>query len=266
MITQIHMAKSAFFAFERKMQVVANNIANAQTPGYKKRRVEMESLFPLITEKSYSEFEDSVPSGKKRRSYIEYGQGVRINGMAKDFSTGTIEVTNQPLDFAIEGKGFFQIRMADGTFGYSRAGNFHMDAEGNVLDAGGRPVEPALKIPRNVNEIIVNEEGRVYVRSNNETQPSEIGQIMLAHFPNQEGLKDVGANLFQETIASGEPEYTVPGKNGVGYVKQRSLEFSNVNIVEEMMAMLLTQRAFELVTKTINSSDSMLKVASDIAK
>lgn len=267
MISQLHMAKSAFFAFQRKMQVIANNIANSQTVGYKSRRVEMESIFPLTSEKNISEFDEVAgPTNRKRKRYLEYGQGVSITGISKNFNTGTIEVTNQPLDFAIEGLGFFQIRQSDGTLSYSRSGNFHMDAEGNILDSNGRYLEPPIKIPRNVTEVIVNEEGRVYVRLNNQTQPSEVGQVMLAKFPNPEGLQDVGSNMYKETMASGEAEFSAPGREGMGVLRQRSLEFSNVNIVEEMMNMLLTQRAFELVTKTINSADSMLKIASDISK
>ena len=134
MLSQLFMAKSAFFSFERKMQVIANNIHNAQTVGYKKRRLEMESLFPLILERAYTEFEDQVSgSDRKRRRYMEYGQGVRIADLTKDFSTGTISITNQPFDIAIEGEGMLQFRLPDGTRGFSRAGNLHQDAEGNVF-------------------------------------------------------------------------------------------------------------------------------------
>ncbi|RAP33531.1 flagellar basal-body rod protein FlgG [Candidatus Marinamargulisbacteria bacterium SCGC AG-410-N11] len=267
MLSQLFMAKSAFFAFERKMQVVANNISNSQTVGYKKRRVEMESLFPLVLERTYSEFEDNVSgAGNKRKRFMEYGQGVRIVDITKDFSVGTIEVTNQQLDMAIQGKGMFQFRMPDGSFSYSRAGNFHIDPEGNLLSPNGHPLEPAIRVPRNVTEFIINEEGRVFVRVGDDAQPREVGQVMLAKFPNEGGIKAIGQNLFKETIASGQSELVIPGRDGVGNIKQRALEFSNVNIVEEMMEMLLTQRSFELIVKTIQSADSMLKIASDINK
>lgn len=267
MLSQLFMAKSAFFSFERKMQVIANNIANSQTVGFKKRRLEMESLFPLVLERAFSEFEDSAGTvSAKRKKYMEYGQGVRIVDITKDFSTGSIEITNQPFDVAIEGNGMLQFRLPDGTLAYSRAGNMHMDPEGNMLNPNGHPLEPAIRIPRNVTEVIINEEGRVFVQVGAEHQPQEIGQILLANFPNPPGLKDMGQNLFQETAASGSSELVIPGRDGVGFLKQRALEFSNVNIIEEMMNMLLTQRTFELVTKTINSADAMLKIASDIAK
>jgi len=265
MLSQLFMAKSAFFSFERKMQVIANNIHNAQTVGYKKRRLEMESLFPLILERAYTEFEDQVSgSGRKRKRYMEYGQGVRIVDVTKDFSTGTISITNQPFDIAIEGQGMLQFRLPDGTRGFSRAGNLHQDPEGNVLSPNGHPLEPALRIPRNVTEVVINEEGRVFVQVAGDQQPSEVGQILLAKFPNPGGLKDIGQNLFLETVASGEPSFEIPGRNGSGSVRQRALEFSNVNIIEEMMDMLTTQRTFELVTKTIKSADDMLKIASDL--
>lgn len=264
MLSQLFMAKSAFYGFERKMQVVANNIANAQTVGYKKRRVEMESLFPLVLERAYSEFEDQVTgAGNKRKKYMEYGQGVRIVDITKDFSTGTIEVTNQPLDFAIEGRGMFQFRLPDGTVAYARAGNMHMDAEGNILNPSGHPLEPAIRIPRNTTEVIVNVEGRVFVRIDSQTQPQEVGQVMLAVFQNPQGLKDVGQNLYYETAASGVPDLVIPGRDGVGALKQRALEFSNVNIIEEMMQMMTTQKTFEIISNMISSMNKMLASATE---
>jgi flagellar basal-body rod protein FlgG len=170
------------------------------------------------------------------------------------------------LDVAIEGKGMLQFRMPDGTTSYSRAGNLHMDAEGNILNPNGHPLEPSVQVPRNVTDLIINEEGRVFVQIEDNTELQEVGQIMLANFPNPEGLRDMGQNLWAETSASGESTLAVPGEDGVGEVKQRALEFSNVNIIEEMMQMLLCQRTFELVVKTISASDAMLKIASDISK
>jgi len=267
MLSQLFMAKSAYFSYERKMQVIANNIANAQTIGYKRKRVEMESLFPLVLERSYSEFDEVAPgAGRKRKKYLEYGQGVRIVDITKDFSTGTIEMTNQQLDMAIEGPGFFQFALPDGTYAYSRAGNLHMDSDGNLLNPNGHPIEPAITVPVNTTEVIINEEGEVFAQTPGSPEPTEIGQLYLTHFQNPGGLKDIGQNLYRETAASGDPELTIPGENGVGMVKQRALEFSNVNIIEEMMNMLLCQRTFELVNSSIKSADKMLTVASDIAR
>ena len=267
MLSQLFMAKSAYFSYERKLQVIANNIANAETVGFKSKRVEMESIFPLVLERAYSEFDEVSPgAGRKRKKYLEYGQGVRIVDITKDFATGTIEVTGKELDIAIEGDGFFQYILPDGTYGYSRAGNMHMDSDGNVLNPNGHPLEPAIVVPSNTTEVIINEQGEVYAHSSDSVEPSEIGQVYLAYFQNPGGLKDIGQNLYRETAASGSAELSVPGDDGAGYVRQRSLEFSNVNIIEEMMNMLLCQRTFELVNSTIKSADAMLKAASDIGK
>jgi len=267
MISQLHMAKSAMFAFQRKLQVITNNIANAQTVGYKRRGVEMESLFPLILEGVLTESDESIPGNQNsRRRYVEYGQGVRIAEIRKNMEKGSIEITNQPLDMAIDGQGFFQFRQSDGTLAYGRAGNFHTDSEGNVVGPNGHPLEPALRIPNNTTEIIINEEGKVFVQVNNETTPREIGQLLLANFSNPGGLVDVGQNLYRDSAASGEPRYETPGRDSMGLIRQRALEFSNVNVIEEMMNMVLTQRAFEITVKAIGSGDAMLKSGSDLGK
>lgn len=267
MISQLHMAKSAMFAFQRKLQVITSNIANSQTVGYKRRATEMESLFPLILEGVLTESDQAVQGTQNsRRKYVEYGQGVRIAEIRKNMEKGSIEITNQPLDMAIDGQGFFQFRQPDGTLSYGRAGNFHTDAEGNVVGPNGHPLEPSLRIPNNTTEVIINEEGRVYVQVNNETTPREIGQILLANFTNPAGLVDVGQNLYRDSAASGEPRFETPGRDSMGYIRQRALEFSNVNVIEEMMNMVMTQRAFEVTVKAIQSGDSMLKTGSDIGK
>lgn len=261
------MGKSAMFAFQRKLQVIANNISNSQTVAFKKRRVELESMFPQVLESVLTESDETTGTGSSRRKkYADYGTGVRVADVSKNFEKGTLEVTNQPLDFAIEGTGLFQFRLADGTLAYSRAGNLHLDNEGNVVNQNGQPLEPAIRIPRNATEIIVNEEGRVFVQVNNQTQPQEVGQLVLANFQNIEGVRDVGQNMYLETAASGAPILETPGQNGVGTIKQRQLEFSNVNVIEEMMDMIVTQRSFELIVKSIQAGEAMLKASSDLGK
>ncbi len=267
MIHQMFIAKSGMFAYQRAMNSITNNISNAQTVGFKKSRVEFESLFPLIQEKAISEFEElQVPTSEKRRKYITYGQGVRIADVTKDFNQGTIEITNQPLDLAIEGQGFFQVRLPDGTVAFTRAGNLHQDVEGNVVNPNGHPLEPAIRIPRNTTEVVIDSEGRVLVRINNEATPREIGQVVLANFSNSEGLKELGQTLYLDTVASGEPVLGTPGRESYGNIRQRALEFSNVNIVEEMVRMLLTQRGFELIVKSFSVGDKMMTTASEIAR
>jgi flagellar basal-body rod protein FlgG len=266
MINQIFMSKSGMFAFQRKLQTIASNISNAQTVGYKRRRTEMESIFPLILEGALTESDEAVGNINKRKKYAEYGSGVRVVEVSKNFEQGTIEVTNQPMDLAIEGHGFFQFRLVDGSIAYSRAGNLHIDFEGNIVNPNGQPLEPAISIPRNATEVIINEEGRVFVQIAGQTTPQEIGQVLLASFQNAGGLKEIGQNLYLETASSGQPNFETPAQNGMGSIRQRALEFSNVNVIEEMMEMIITQRTFELIVKSIQSGEAMLKASSDLGK
>ena len=260
------MAKSGMVALQRKLQTTAANIANAQTVGYKKKRVELENLFPQVYEGTLTESEEGYTTGEKRKKFTEYGTGVRVASVSKNFVQGTIEVTNQQLDLAIEGEGFFQVRMPDGSLAYSRAGNFHLDYNGNVVDQNGHTLEPPIQVPRGTTEIIINDEGRVFIQANGETQPREIGQILVASFQNSDGLREIGQNLYTETAASNSPSVETPAKNGIGAVRQRALEFSNVNVIEEMMDMIITQRSFELIVKSIQAGEAMLKAASDLGK
>jgi flagellar basal-body rod protein FlgG len=265
MIVQLQMAKSAAFAFQREMQVIADNVANANTLGHKEQSVQMENLFPMVFERALSEFEDAnVPTGKERRTYNEQGQGVRISEIVRNMSQGTIEITNRSLDFAIQGRGFFQFRTPEGTITYGRAGNLHQDGKGQVLNASGYPLEPAIQIPQDATDIIVNEEGRVFAQIHSETIPREIGRITLATFQNEEGLVSIGQNMYRETAASGDPVINDAGENGAGTIRQRSLEFSNVNIVQQLMQMIITQRAFEVAVKAIKATDAILKSGGDI--
>lgn len=267
MISQLFMLKSALFGLQRRMQVISNNVSNAQTVGFKRSDVQFESLFPLILSKAVNETDDvAIGPERKVRRYIEYGQGVRISAVAKDLSQGTIEVTNQPLDMAIDGRGFLQFRLPDGRLAYSRAGNTQIDAEGNIVNPNGHPLEPAITIPQNVTEIVINQDGRFFVQVAGDPNLQEIGQIVLANFPNSEGLHGIGQNLYIETAASGEPQLEIAGENGMGNIRQRALEFSNVNIIEEMFDMLLTQRNFEVLVKAIGSGDAILKAGSDMTK
>lgn len=267
MISQLFMLKSALFGLQRRMQVISNNVSNAQTVGFKRSDVQFESLFPLVLSKAINETDDvDIGPERKVRRYVEYGQGVRISSVKKDLSQGTIEITNQPLDMAVDGRGFFQFRLPDGRVAYSRAGNMQIDKEGNVVNPNGHPLEPNITLPQNVTEVVVNEEGRFFVQVAGDPNLQEIGQLTLANFSNPEGLHGIGQNLYIATAASGEPDLEIAGQNGIGSVRQRALEFSNVNIIEEMFDMLLTQRSFEVLIKAISSGDAILKAGSDMAK
>jgi flagellar basal-body rod protein FlgG len=265
MLSQIHMAKSATFAFQKRLIMISDNVANAQTVGHKAKVMQFENMFPLVLSRSISEFEDAnVPINQRPKRYMEYGMGVKVSGVTKNMNQGTIEVTNRPLDLAIQGKGYFQFRLPDGTTTYSRAGNLFQDRDGNVVDANGHPLEPSIRIPRSATQIIVNSEGKVFVQVNNEQTPQEVGQILVALFPNEEGLLGIGQNLYRETASSGAPILETPGRNVAGTVRQRALEFSNVNIIEELLAMLQVQRSFDVAIRAIKAADQMLKDGSDI--
>ena len=265
MVSQLHMAKSATFALQRKMQMIADNVANAQTVGYKASRMQMENLFPLVLAKSLSENEEVIGTpGQPRRKYFEYGQGVKIAEVTRNMEQGNITVTNRPMDVAIQGRGWMQFRIPDGRVAYSRAGNLHIDNQGNVVDANGNPLEPPVRLPQDTTEVIINQEGAVFVQTGTSTTPQQVGQMLLGSFVNDEGLLGIGQNLYVETSASGTPTIVNPGREAAGSIRQRALEFSNVNIVEELMQMLLLQRNFDVAMKAIKASDQILKDGADL--
>ncbi len=263
-----YVAGTGMSTFQNMMLTITNNVSNAQTTAYKKSEVEVESLFPKFLETAMEEFDSAygVGDSDKKKRKLEFGTGVRIVDVRKDFSAGTIEVTNKPLDLAIQGNGFLQFRMIDGSLAYSRDGSLRQDKEGNVVNLNGYPLEPAIKIPDGSTAISIDSVGRVFAQANNEISQREVGQIMLARFPNTEGLQSIGQNLYVETQSTGEPIQDVPGQNSLGSIAQYSLEFSNVNIIDEMMKMVIVQRAFELVTKAVSSGESMLRNVTDIAR
>jgi flagellar basal-body rod protein FlgG len=265
MIPQLHMAKTATFALEKQMQMIADNVANVGTVGHKTQAMHFENMFPVIFERVIAEFdEEGSGRGKARKTYNELGQGVRISEVVKKMTQGSIEITNQPLDLAIQGKGMFQFRLPDGTVAYGRAGNLHQDKDGNLLSPSGYPLEPPIRIPQNTSNIVINEQGRVFAQVGEDQNPREVGQITLAIFQNDEGLRSIGQNLYKETEASGQPTFEEPGNEAAGSLKQRALEFSNVNVVEELMQMMVVQRSFDLAVKAIKASDKLLQVGGDL--
>jgi flagellar basal-body rod protein FlgG len=267
MLSALHMGKSGMFAMERKLQIIISNVGNVETPGYKRQNLEMESLFPLLLKNSYAEYDQR--NGKyntKRKKYMEYGQGVRIVDVRRDTSEGILEVSDREMDVAIEGRGFFQFRLPSGEIGYSRAGNFHKDSEGNMLNASGHPLEPAIRIPKETRELIINRQGEVLAKYSDDTTPESIGQIVLATFENPDRLKGIGQNMGQPTDLSGEPVLETPGAGKSGDVNQRVLELSNVNVMEEMMEMLFSVRMFQTVVGAQSTSFAMLKEALVLSK
>lgn len=257
MFQPLYVAATGLSAMQDEILTITNNLANAKTVGFKKGRAEMESLFYI--EKSFKDVLYQAMSGSETPPVnVEYGTGVRVASTPHDFTEGSFEVTNNPLDLSIKGEGFFQFRLPDGTLAYGRAGNLHLDNEGNLVDPNGRILEPAIVIPAGTTSIVIQQDGTVLAAVNNETDYSEIGQITLARFTNSAGLKSLGQNLFQATDASGEPMVGVPNDNGFGAVNQYAIEQSNVDVISEMMRMTIVQRVFDTVTKAVQSYEGML--------
>ena len=189
---------------------------------------------------------------------MQLGTGVRIVGTQKIFTQGSLQTTEQPLDLAINGRGFFQILMPDGTISYTRDGSFQLNSDGQVVTSSGFPLEPAIVLPEQVRTFMVGEDGTVSVTVAGDPQPQVLGNIQTVDFINYAGLEAIGNNLFLETAASGAPQAGMPGTNGLGNVLQNTLENSNVSVVEELVNMITTQRAYEMNSKVISTADQML--------
>jgi len=257
MFTPLYVAATGLSAMQDEILNITNNLANAKTVAFKKGRSEMESLF--FIEKSFKDtLYETVAGAETPPVNVEYGTGVRVAATPKDFSQGSIEVTNNPLDLAIQGEGFFQFKLPDGTYAYGRAGNFHVDNEGNLVDPNGRMLAAPLSLPENTTSVVIRQDGTILVATEGSTTLNEIGQINLARFTNAAGLKSIGQNLYQATDASGEPVIGVPGQEGLGTVNQFSVEGSNVDVISEMMKMVMIQRVFDTVTRAVQSYEGML--------
>jgi len=259
MFEPLYVAATGMNVFQDEMVDITNNLANARTVGFKRGRTEKESLFTI--ERTFqTELRDQMLKEGVTPAYgpVEYGTGVRVAATPKDFSQGTIEVTSNPLDLAIQGDGFFQIKMTDGTIAYSRAGNFHIDNEGNIVDPNGHKMEPPIAVPQGTTKIVIKQDGTVLASINNSIETQDIGQLTLAKFLNPSGLKSLGQNIYASTPASGEPITGVANTEGFGYISQYALEMSNVDVISEMMRMVMIQRVFETVSKAVQSYDGML--------
>lgn len=247
-------------AQQNNMDVIANNIANVSTTGFKKSRAEFEDLM-YQTKK-----EPGTASGANAYSPtgVQIGLGVRTSSTQKDFTEGSAVMTKNPLDLQIEGNGFFQVQLPDGTIGYTRDGSFKKDPAGRVVDKNGNALIPEITIPPNIAGLEIAPSGEVRVIENLSSQPQTIGQIDLVNFVNPAGLKALGKNVFSQTTSSGQAIQTPPGQGGVGQLAQGQLESSNVNIVDEMVNMITAQRAYETNSKVIQASDQMLQTINSL--
>ena len=253
----MHIARTGLDAQDMRMRVISNNLANVNTTGFKRDRAAFETLaYQTITAPGAASSTES-----KYATGLNLGTGVRIQGTARINTQGAMQTTNNSLDMALDGEGFFQVQMPGGTLGYTRAGNFSRSAEGLLVTSEGYQVMPGITVPEGATQITIGTDGTVSATIQGQTAPAEIGQIQIATFPNPAGLQSKGANYLTETAASGAVNMGVAGLEGRGQIRQGMLEGSNVNVVEELVDMIETQRAYEVNSKMIKSTDEMLQYA-----
>ena len=254
MIKSLWTAKTGLEAQQVKMDVVANNLANVSTNGFKASRAVFEDLLyqNMRQPGASASPQNNLPSG------FQVGVGVRPVATERLHTQGNLQETGNSRDLAIEGRGFFQVLMPDGNFAYTRDGSFQLDQFGQMVTAGGYPLEPAITIPENALSISISKDGIVSITQPGNNQTQDIGQLTLSSFVNPAGLQSMGENLYQETTASGPRNEGLPGLNGLGRLSQNYVETSNVNVVEEMVSMIQTQRAYEINSKAVQTSDEML--------
>lgn len=239
---------------QQNIDNIANNLANASTVGFKRSRLEFQDMLyqNLRMPGAAANSSTALPVG------LQIGLGARAISSERIFQQGDFRQTENPLDMVIEGSGFFQVRQSNGELAYTRAGSFHLDAQGQIVTASGEPLEPAVTIPNNATSITIGTDGTVSVTTPGQANAQNVGQIQLVTFPNPAGLEAMGRNLFKETAASGQPTVGTPDSNGLGRINQGFVEGSNVNIVEELVSMISAQRAYETNSKVITAADRML--------
>ncbi|KZC18155.1 flagellar basal-body rod protein FlgG [Rhodanobacter sp. FW510-R12] len=255
MFSSLWVAKTGLDAQQTRMDVISNNLANANTTGYKSARASFQDLVyqNLRQPGGQTTEQTQAPAG------LMLGTGVRVVGNEKLFTQGNIEQTGNSLDVAIQGRGFLQVTMPDGSIAYTRDGSLHMDQNGQIVTANGYAVDPAISVPANAQSITIGSDGTVSVSVPGQAATQQIGTVQLADFINPAGLQPNGDNLYLETASSGSPQIGQPGLNGLGTLAQGALESSNVNVVEQMVNMIETQRTYEMNSKAVSAADSMLQ-------
>ena len=251
----MHIARTGLDAQDTRMRVISNNLANVNTTGFKRDRAAFETLaYQVVTAPgAQSTAETKYATG------LNLGTGVRVQGTARIETQGSLQTTSNALDLALDGDGYFQVQMPGGTLGYTRAGNFSRSAEGLMVTSEGYQVMPGITIPEGATSITIGNDGTVSAQVPGQTESTQIGQIQVASFANPAGLQANGDNYLVETGASGAANLGVAGEDGRGRIRQGMLEGSNVNVVEELVDMIETQRAYEVNSKMISASDEMLK-------
>ena len=254
----LYVSKTGLSAQDTQLTTISNNLANASTIGYKRNTAVFEDLFYQVQRQpgAQSSQDTQLPSG------LQVGTGARVVGTQKQFTTGSMQVTGQSLDVAIDGRGFLQVLQPNGDVAYTRDGQMHLSADGELVNSSGFVLQPAITVPQGTQQVTIGDDGTVSATISGQATPQQIGQIELVDFINPAGLQAQGGNLFIQTAASGDPVAGTPGLDGLGSIKQGVLENSNVDIVEEMVNMITTQRVYELNSKVVSTADQMLQYAS----
>ncbi len=262
MIRSLRTAATGMYAQEMVVDVISNNLANLNTTGFKKSKVEFQDLlYQSIQNPGATNNGSKAPT-----SEIQIGHGTKPVSVLKIFSQGDVSPTGNPLDLAIDGEGFFKVQMPDGRITYTRDGTFKISADGRLVTSDGYVVDPEVSLPENTTGINISSEGVISAKVVGETEPEVVGQIELAKFVNPAGLKNIGRNLLEETAASGAPQYGNPDSDGFGRVLQGYIETSNVDVVQEMVNMIVAQRAYEINSKAIKTSEEMLTMANNLKR
>lgn len=260
MIRSLWISKTGLDAQQTKLDVIANNLANVSTNGFKRARAVFEDLLyqTLRQPGAASSQQTQVPAG------LEIGTGVRPVATARIHTQGNLQQTGNGLDLAINGQGFFQVLLPDGATAYTRDGSFHLDAQGQIVTSNGFALQPGITVPPNAQAVTIGQDGTVTATLPGSSAPVQLGTMQLATFTNVGGLQSNGQNLYLETAASGAPSSGGAGTNGLGLLSQGYVETSNVNVVEELVSMIQTQRAYEINSKAIQTSDQMLQRLSQL--
>lgn len=255
MMRSLWVAKTGLEAQQTQMDVISNNLANVGTNGFKRSRAVFEDLLYQTMRQpgAQSSQQTQLPTG------MQLGTGVRPVAAERMHTQGNLQATGNSKDVAIDGQGFFQVLMPDGNIAYTRAGSFNIDNQGQLVTPSGYLVQPAITVPQEAQVLTITRDGLVSVTLPNATESTPVGNLQLASFMNPAGLEAKGENLYAETAASGAPVVNTPGTNGLGFLSQGYVETSNVNVVEEMVNMIQTQRAYEINSKAITASDQMLQ-------
>lgn len=251
------ISKTGLSAQDTRLATISNNLANSSTVGFKRDSVVFEDLLYQVRRQpgAQSSQNTQLPSG------LQVGTGVRVIGTEKEFTAGSVQVTDKSLDISIVGRGFFEVLLPDGSTAYTRNGQFQLSADGEIVNARGLVLQPSITVPDNAQSISISSDGIVEATVLGSGTQS-LGTLSVTNFVNPTGLQSIGSNLFVETVASGSPQQGTPGNGGLGSLEQGALENSNVDVVEELVTMITTQRAYEMNSKVISTADQMLQFVS----